>query len=259
MNAEPMLHHVRHDALATVGVRHGFFTRQGGVSTGVYASLNAGPGSRDEPALVAENRARIAHSMGVSPERLLSPYQEHSPTVVVVAHPFGVERPKADAVVTSMRGLALGIMTADCGPLLFADAAAGVIGAAHAGWQGALGGVLENTVTAMEGLGAVRSRITAVIGPTISRSNYEVGADFATRAVERDAAAGAFFSAGRMPDRMQFDLPGCIAMRLARAGVAVFDTGLCTYADEARFFSYRRTTHRGEPDYGRQLSVIALE
>lgn len=241
------------------GIRHGFFTRQGGVSTGVYASLNAGPGSGDVPALVAENRARIAKAMAVAPDALLSPYQVHSPDVVVVEAPFGTERPKADAIVTNKPGLALGIMTADCGPVLFADAQAGIIGAAHAGWKGAAFGVLDNTLSAMERLGASRSRIVAMLGPTISQPNYEVGTDFKDAVLGANSGAGRFFAPGRADGKFQFDLPGFILSRLESLGTGLARwTGHCTYADEDAFFSYRRTTHRGEPDYGRQLSVIAL-
>jgi hypothetical protein len=247
------------DALAVPGVRHGWFTRTGGVSEGVYGSLNAGPGSNDLPERVAENRARIAAGMGVGPSHLLSPHQHHSSDVLAVEAPFSSGRPKADAMVTRTSGLALGILTADCGPVLFADPVNRVIGAAHAGWQGALGGVLENTVAAMEALGAARASITAVLGPTISRPNYEVGADFAERAMERDPASAAFFSPGASAGKRHFDLPGCILMRLARAGVAAHWTGHCTYAEPERFFSFRRTTHAGESDYGRQLSAIVLE
>jgi polyphenol oxidase len=248
-----------HPALALPGLRHGWFTRRGGVSHGVHASLNAGPGSKDDPARVAENRARIAAAMGIPPTHLLSPYQFHSSEVLAVSAPFEGERPKADALVTRTRGLALAILTADCGPILFADAAKGVIGAAHAGWQGALGGVIENTVNAMEALGADRRSITAVLGPTISQRNYEVGADFEEKAVARDPASAAFFAPGVAAEKRQFDLPGCILMRLARTGVEARWSGHCTYADAARFFSFRRTTHAGEHDYGRQASVIMLE
>jgi polyphenol oxidase len=250
---------VRHQALELSGINHGFFTRSGGVSTGVYASLNAGPGSNDTPMLVTENRARIAFAMGVEATHLLSPYQVHSPNVVSVNSIFTGERPKADALVTSTPGLALGIMTADCGPILFADANAKVIGAAHAGWQGAFNGVIENTVAAMVTLGAKPENIIAVLGPTISQKAYEVGADFEARAMGIDAKSAPFFAPGINANKRQFDLPGYIIQRLKQVGVTARDTALCTYADEDRFFSYRRTTHRGEADYGRQLSVIALE
>jgi polyphenol oxidase len=250
---------IQHPALLLRGIAHGFFTKAGGVSNGVYASLNAGPGSHDAPEKVAENRARIAKTIGVAPTHLLSPYQVHSPDVVSVSMPWPGDRPKADGLVTATRGIALGIMTADCGPILFADAKAKIIGAAHAGWQGAIGGVIDNTIAAMEALGASRGNTIAVLGPTISQRNYEVGADFAAKAITRDALVSGFFMSGISADKRQFDLPGYILARAARAGIQCSNTALCTYADEQRFYSYRRTTHRGEADYGRQLSVICLE
>jgi YfiH family protein len=245
--------------LSGPGLRHGWFTRTGGVSQGVYASLNAGPGSGDDQALIAENRARIAAHLGVETAYLLSPYQFHSAEVVTVDAPFAGERPRADAIVTATRGLAIGVLTADCGPVLFADMQAGIIGAAHAGWQGAAGGVVEATIAAMLALGAARERIIAVLGPTISQKNYEVGADFEARLMQTDAAGAPFFAPGATPDKRQFDLPHYILMRLARAGVSASWTGHCTYADAERFFSFRRTTHAGEADYGRQLSALVLE
>ena len=241
------------------GLRHGYFTRSGGVSSGLYGSLNAGPGSNDQPELVAENRARIAKYLGVAAPQLLSPYQFHSAEVVTVNAPFAGERPRADAIVTGKPGLAIGVVTADCGPILFADLDAGVIGAAHAGWQGAAGGVIENTIAAMETLGAKRASMIAVLGPTISQTNYEVGADFEANLLARDANCAAFFISGASSDKRQFDLPGYILMRLERAGVAAFDTGICTYVHSDRFYSFRRTTHRHEADYGRQMSAICLE
>jgi YfiH family protein len=244
---------------ALPGIRHAFFTREGGVSEGLYASLNAGVGSNDDPAKVAENRARMAKAVGVSPERFLTAYQVHSPDVVVAERPWdSAARPRADAIVTRVPGLAVGVSTADCGPVLFADPQAGVIGAAHAGWRGAVAGVLEATVTAMERLGAARSRLAAAIGPTISQPNYEVGADLVEQFTRADPGNARFFVASR-PGHAQFDLPGFIADRLARAGVArVENLGLCTYADPVRFYSFRRTTHRAEPDYGRHVNAIAL-
>jgi polyphenol oxidase len=249
---------IRHPALEIAGIGHGFFGRDGGVSDGVYASLNAGPGSNDEPMFVIENRARIAFALGVENDHLISPYQFHSSDVVVVDTPFLGTRPRADAIVTAKRGLAIGVVTADCGPLLFADVKAGVIGAAHAGWQGAVGGVIENTIAAMENLGAKRSDMVAVLGPTISQKNYEVGVDFEEKILAKDNAGAAFFAAGQSGDKRQFDLPGYIMMQLSRAGVNGVDTGLCTYANPERFFSYRRTTHKQEPDYGRQMSALCL-
>ncbi|PZO82170.1 MAG: peptidoglycan editing factor PgeF [Mesorhizobium amorphae] len=243
------------DGLA--GLRHGFFTRVGGVSEGIYRGLNIGLGSSDEPALVRENRARVAEAMGVEPERFLTPYQFHSADVFTVREPFGAERPKADAVVTDRPGLALGISTADCGPVLFADPDARVIGAAHAGWKGALGGVLENTVAAMEALGASRSRIRAVLGPSISQANYEVGPEFVERLGETNAR---YLASSPKPGHALFDLNAYTLDRLRELGLErVEGLGRCTYREEDLFFSFRRTTHRGEPDYGRQVSVIVLE
>jgi polyphenol oxidase len=247
-------------ALAALpGIRHAFFTREGGVSEGLYASLNGGQGSSDDPAHVAENRRRMAAHLHVEPARLLSVWQVHSPDCVAVSGPWTSDRPKADALVTATPGLALAIATADCGPILFADAEARVIGAAHAGWKGAFGGVLESTLTAMEGLGAKRARMQVVLGPMLSQANYEVTPEFVARFTEAEAANARFFVPGK-PGHAQFDLPAFIRARLEQAGVGhIHDTGLCTYADEARFYSYRRTTHRQEPDYGRLMSCIALE
>jgi YfiH family protein len=247
-------------SLALTGIRHAFFTRSGGVSDGVYASLNGGIGSRDAAGKVAENRARMASALGVEPQRLLTAYQVHSPNVVVAEAAWTSEsRPRADAIVTRMQALAIGVTTADCGPILLADPQARVIGAAHAGWRGALTGVVEATVEAMERLGAKRSQIRAAIGPMIRQSNYEVGADLIARFTAEDRASNRFFSPGSRPGHALFDLGGYVAARLARAGVGrTEDLGLCTYADPARFFSYRRTTHRAEPDYGRHVNAIAL-
>ena len=248
------------DEMARNGVRHGFFTRAGGVSQGIYGGLNAGVGSQDAGENVAENRARIAAWLGVAPPRLLSLYQVHSADALVVREPFpGGERPKADALVTDRPGLALGVLTADCGPILYADAQARVIGAAHAGWKGALTGILESTIAAMEGLGAKRERIVAVLGPSIGPDNYEVGPEFVARFTEADPANDAYFAPSAKPGHALFDLNRYTLDRLARAGVAAHGTGRCTYADEAGFFSYRRATHRGEPDYGRQISAIVFE
>jgi polyphenol oxidase len=247
-------------SLKLTGIRHAFFTRQGGVSGGVYSSLNAGIGSHDSTANVAENRARMAAALAVGPSSLLSAYQIHSPQVVVVETPWKIEeRPRADALVTSRRGIAIGVSTADCGPILFADAPAGIVGAAHAGWRGALAGVAEATVAAMERLGAVRGQIRAAIGPMIRQANYEVGSDLIARFAAEDQAASRFFAAAARDGHALFDLSGYVATRLARAGIGhVEDLGLCTYADPERFFSYRRTTHRAEPDYGRHVNAIVL-
>jgi polyphenol oxidase len=242
------------------GVRHAFFTRAGGVSEGVYASLNGGPGSDDAPAKVVENRGRMAAALGVQPDCLLTAYQIHSPDVVTVERPWGAqERPRADAIVTRVPGLAIGVTTADCGPVLLADESAGVIGAAHAGWRGAITGVLEATIAAMEQSGADRARIVAALGPMIRQLNYEVGPEFIARFQEADEANARFFRPSAQPDHALFDLAGYIAARLAAAGIRqVEDLGVCTYADAARFFSYRRSTHRRERDYGRHINAIAL-
>ena len=248
--------HLTDPGLAAIGhVGHRFFTRDGGVSTGIYASLNCGPGSGDDPGAVAENRARATADLAAA--AVVSNYQIHSPDVVHVIEPWDrTDAPKADAMVTDRPGIALGILTADCGPVLLADPAARVVGAAHAGWRGAVGGVLANTVAAMVGLGAAADRIVAVLGPCIGQPSYEVSRDM------RDAFAAddhAFFAPGVDADHWQFDLRGFIAARLAAAGVATIrHLDHDTYADEPRFFSYRRATHRGEPDYGRNLSAIHL-
>ena len=241
------------------GIRHAFFTREGGVSEGVYASLNAGIGSGDDPAKVAENRARMAKAVGVTSERFLTAYQIHSPEVVVAETPWSAgARPRADAIVTRQPGLAIGVSTADCGPVLFADSQARVVGAAHAGWRGALSGVLEATIAAIERLGATRGRLVVAIGPMISQRNYEVGNEVVEQFTRADAENARFFAAGK-PGHAQFDLPGFIASRLARAGIApVEDLGVCTYADPRLFYSFRRATHRAEPDYGRHVNAIAL-
>ncbi len=251
---------LRSSALPGEGVAHAFFTRQGGVSTGVYDSLNGGVGSKDDPACVAQNRARMAQALGVSATHLLVPYQIHSPDVLYVREPWAPEaRPRVDGLVTDRPGVALGVTGADCGMILFADEKARVIGACHAGWKGAFTGVLEATVEAMEALGADRRRIVAVLGPTIGAASYEVGPEFVARFTEADAGQKRYFKPSARTDHAMFDLPGFIGMRLQRAGVGRFDDmGLDTYADPARFFSYRRTTHQGEPDYGRLVSAITL-
>jgi purine-nucleoside/S-methyl-5'-thioadenosine phosphorylase / adenosine deaminase len=249
-----------HPALAALpGISHGFFTRHGGVSTGIYESLNCGIGSKDNRQSVLENRARATISLGIASSLLATPYQTHSSDTVVVTDVWQTgQGPKADAVVTNRPGIALGVGSADCGPTLFADSRLGVIGAAHSGWRGALGGVLESTVAAMERLGARRERIVAVLGPTISQPNYEVGPEFRDRFLESDPDNHRFFEPSSRPDHALFDLPAYIIKRLASAGVNCFSMALCTYADADRFFSYRRGTQRGEADYGRLLSAIAL-
>jgi YfiH family protein len=242
------------------GIRHGFFTRAGGVSDGIYASLNGGIGSRDEPAKVAENRRRMAATLGVPDTHLLTAYQIHSPATVTVEAPWSREaRPHADAIVTRRRGLAIGVTTADCGPILFADAQAGVIGAAHAGWRGALHGVLEAAIKAMEELGAARDRMVAALGPMIRQPNYEVGPEFVAQFEAADGGNRGFFQPSARAGHALFDLAGYIAARLRRHGVGrIEDLGRCTYGAPAEFFSYRASTHRGEPDYGRHLNAIVL-
>jgi polyphenol oxidase len=245
------------------GLRHGFFNRHGGVSDGPYATLNGGLGSRDRAASIAENRERIAQALGVNPQALLTAYQTHSPDVVIVDSPWSADaRPHADAIVTRALGLAIGVTTADCGPILLADPVARVIGAAHAGWRGALAGIVDATVSAMESLGAQPERICAVLGPMIRQQNYEVGPDLITRFVAEDAANGRFFAfaSGARDGHALFDLAGYIRSRLLRAGIRqVEDLALCTYGDAAQFFSFRRSTHLSESDYGRHVSAIALE
>jgi hypothetical protein len=245
---------------ALPNIRHAFFTREGGVSDGIYASLNGGLGSKDAPDKVQENRSRMAAALGVAPARFLTCYQIHSPNVVVATTPWTREAtPEADAIVTREPGLAVGVLTADCGPVLFADGEAGVVGAAHSGWKGALGGVLEATIAAMEKLGAKRGRIRAALGPLIRQENYEVGPEFVTRFTAADAANARYFAPSQKAGHAMFDLPSYVAARLGRAGVALEDLRLCTYADPARFFSYRRTTHHAEPDYGRHVNAIMLQ
>jgi YfiH family protein len=245
---------------AIPGLRHAFFTREGGVSGGIYAGLNGGIGSNDDPANVVENRRRMAQQMGVTPEHFLTLFQTHSPDAVVASGPWeSASRPRADAIVTRTEGLSIGVTAADCGPILFVDPSARVIGAAHAGWKGALTGVLESTVAAMEKLGAERSGIVAAIGPLIRQHSYEVGSEFVERFIAADAENALFFIPSAREGHAMFDLAGFIRMRLENAGVLMIDDlGVDTYADD-RFFSYRRSVHRKEPDYGRHVHAIALE
>ena len=243
------------DALAPI--KHGFFTRRGGASSGVFAGLNCGQGSSDQREIVTINRSRVADAMGVDLDHLAGVHQVHSAKAISVDGPQD-EKPKADALVTKTPGLALSVLAADCQPVLFADAGAGVIGAAHAGWRGALDGVLDSTIEAMEGLGAKRDQITAVIGPCISQRAYEVGPEFFEDFTAQDPAFDRFFVQGK-GDRMLFDLPGFGLSRLRAAGVGHAEwTRHCTYSDAERFYSYRRTTHAKEADYGRLISVITL-
>ena len=241
-------------------IRHGFFTREGGVSEGLYRGLNCGTGSNDDPSAVHENRTRVAHRLGAEPEALLTVYQVHSATVQTVKKVWSrPDAPKADALVTGQPGIALGILTADCVPVLFADPEQPVIGAAHAGWKGALGGVLEATLDAMAHLGAARHRIIAAIGPAISQQSYEVEAVFRDRFLDDDARNDQWFKPAPRPGHFLFDLPAYAAARLARAGTGqIVSLDICTYRDEDRFYSFRRATHRREPDYGRQISAIML-
>lgn len=245
---------------ALPGIRHGFFTRQGGLSQGLYAALNGGLGSGDDRSTVVENRRRMTRALGVADDALASCYQVHSADAVVATQPFADgARPHADAVVTATPGLALGIATADCGPVLFADARARVIGGAHAGWKGAFTGVLENTIAAMEKLGASRSNIQAVLGPAIGPDSYEVGPEFVARFCEGNVSNRQYFRPSAKDGHAWFDLPAYIMMRLSAAGIAApVNLALDTYADEERFYSFRRATHRGEKDYGRLISAIAL-
>jgi polyphenol oxidase len=243
------------------GVAHGFFTRRGGVSEGLYASLNCGPGSADERDAVIENRRRAMQALSEDcAVRLVTAYQIHSADAVTVRVPWQIgEAPRADAMATATPGIALGILTADCAPVLLADPLARVIGAAHAGWRGAISGVIDAALDAMEQLGGRRARITAAIGPCIGQSSYEVGAEFRAVFVEADERNARLFSAGQNPTRWNFDLRGYVERRLKQAGVEnVYSSTQCTYASEQDLFSFRRTTHRGEKDYGRQLSAIAL-
>lgn len=248
-----------HPSLTLPGIGHGFFGREGGVSEGIYAGLNCGVGSRDDAAHIAENRRRVAQHFGLPASQLSTLYQIHSAEVVTLLSPVDpANKPQADAMVTATPGIALGILTADCGPVLFADPVARVIGAAHAGWKGAVGGVLEATLRAMQSLGARTENIHAVLGPTIAQASYEVGAEFFDRfsTLEQEN----FFTRSTRAGHHYFDLPAYITTRLAAAGLAkVSNLAMDTCVREADFFSYRRTTLRGEPDYGRQVSVITLQ
>ncbi len=249
------------DCLAEIrGVAHGFFTREGGVSEGLYSSLNCGLGSQDETAKVVENRTRVANYLGAATSHLLTCFQVHSADAVVVTEPWTPETmPKADGLVTKVRGIALGALAADCAPVLFADPEAGVIGAAHAGWKGALGGVLEATIATMTRIGARRNRIRAVLGPCIGPSAYEVGPEFQAAFTVADPAHVRFFRRATPAARPHFDLPGFVLSRLELTGIDTIENcTACTYGETERFFSYRRTTHRHDTDYGRQISAIVL-
>lgn len=239
--------------------RHGFYTRLGGASSGIFEGLNCGQGSSDQSEIVAINRARVAQDMGIAADKLVGIHQTHSADVVIATQPFD-EKPKADGVVTTTQGLALAILTADCQPVLFADATAGVIGAAHAGWRGVVDGVLENTVETMVSLGAKRDTIQAVVGPCISQPAYEVGQEFLEEFMDRDSRYSRFFVNGTTAGKYQFDLPAFGVNALRSAGIKNAEwIKACTYSDADLFYSYRRTTHRGEADYGRLISTISLE
>ncbi len=242
------------------GVTHGFFTRGGGHSNGIFASLNCGLGSGDDPDLVKLNREVVARALGVADGHVVTAHQVHSADVMEVTGVWPLEgRPKVDGLVSRTKGIVLGVLTADCGPVLFADETAQVIGCCHAGWKGALTGVTDTTIAAMEKLGARRDNIIAVIGPTISQVAYEVGPEFPRPFLEQSSAHGVFFRPSVKAGHFMFDLPGYLRQRMKGLGLkSVHDLALCTYSDESRFYSYRRATHRGETDYGRLISAIAL-
>jgi polyphenol oxidase len=242
------------------GLAHGFFTRGGGHSNGIFASLNCGLGSGDDPDLVKMNRDVVARALGVADGHIVTAHQVHSADVMEVTEVWPLEgRPKVDGLVSRTKGIALGVLTADCGPVLFADETAQVIGCCHAGWKGALTGVTDTTVVAMEKLGAKRENIIAVLGPTISQVAYEVGPEFPKPFLEQSSAHGVFFKPSVKAGHFMFDLPAYLRQRMKGLGLkSVHDLALCTYSDEARFYSYRRATHRGEADYGRLISAIAL-
>jgi len=250
---------ITHPLLAKAGVHHGFFTRQGGVSTGLFEGLNTGLGSSDDPAAVAENRRRIAAWFGRGPDDLAACYQIHSAITRVADGPWRGERPEGDATATSTSGVVCAVLTADCAPVLLADAEAGVVAAVHAGWKGALGGVVHSAVSAMEALGARPGRTVAVVGPCIAQASYEVGADFEERFAHHDPGSEGFFQPGAASDQRMFDLPGFVLWRLEQAGVGEAAwTGDDTCIDETRFYSNRRAYQRGEPDFGRLMSAISL-
>ena len=250
---------ITHPLLERAGVQHGFFTRAGGVSTGLYAGLNTGVGSKDDPAAVAENRRRVAEWMGGVPDDFAACYQVHSAVARVAETGWKGERPEGDASVTATPGVICAVLTADCAPVLLADAQAGVVAAVHAGWKGALNGVVHSAVAAMQALGAEPRRTVAVVGPCIAQSSYEVGSDYQDRFEHHDPGSSRFFAPGAAADKRQFDLPGFVLWRLEQAGVGEAAwTGDDTWADETRFYSNRRAFQRGEPDFGRLMSAIRL-
>jgi len=241
------------------GLAHGFFTRRGGVSNGIYASLNCGPGSDDSPDAVAQNRARVTAALGAND--LVTLYQVHSANALVVDAPWPLNtpRPRADALVTATRGLAVGALSADCTPVLFADPDARIVAAAHSGWRGAVGGILEATIDAMVNLGASRSAIIAAVGPCINQNAYEVGLDFKAKIIGLNPEYSSFFSKSAMQNKPHFDLPGFAAAKLKNAGLCHIESlALCTWTHREQFFSYRRTQQKNEADYGRQISAIVL-
>ncbi|MDA7946968.1 MAG: peptidoglycan editing factor PgeF [Hyphomicrobiaceae bacterium] len=245
---------------SAAGQRHGFGTRRGGVSEGIYASLNCGLGSKDDRADVVENRSRLARQLGAAPEMLVTPYQTHSTDVTIATQPWQSKNaPRADAVVTAKPGLTIAVSTADCVPVLFSEPDAKIVGAAHAGWRGALAGILEATIESMEALGADRSRILAAIGPAISQVSYEVGEEFEATFLKADNANSRFFARRDENARPYFNLTGYVEARLRSAGAGdIENLNICTYREEDRFFSYRRSCHREEVDYGRQISAILI-
>jgi hypothetical protein len=249
-----------HPQLDDEKIAHGFFTREGGLSDGIHAGLNCGYGSDDEREAVRQNRTRVSATLGVRADELITVHQIHSADVIVADQSWRPDdAPRGDAMVSTTPGLALGILTADCAPVLFADAQAGVIGAAHAGWKGALAGILEATVQEMEDLGARRNRITAVLGPCIAQASYQVGPEFLAAFTAQNAAYAEFFAPSDKTGHHQFDLAGFVMARLSRLGLGQsHDTALDTYADDRRFYSYRRSCHLDESDYGRQIAAIAV-
>jgi len=255
---EPIVSELLEEACSDTAIRHGYFTRIGGTSGGIYNGLNVGLGSDDKREDVLENRARVCRWFRLPEDRLATLHQVHSSDVIVLDGPPENARPKADALVTATPGLVLGVLTADCGPILFADPEAGVIGAAHAGWKGALGGIGEATIEAMESLGARRDAIVACLGPSISGANYEVGPEFVDRFTAEDEDNEGWFAPAAKEGHRMFDLQAYTLDRLRKSGIRAVSSGHCTYRDEDRFFSYRRATHRGEPDYGRQISAISI-
>jgi len=250
---------ITHPLLDRAGVRHGFFTREGGVSTGLYEGLNTGVGSKDDPAAIAENRRRIAGHFGGVPDDLAACFQIHSAVARVAAEGWKGARPEGDATVTTAPAVICAVLTADCAPILLADPEAGVVGAAHAGWKGALDGIVRSTVTAMQALGAQPRRMVAVVGPCIAQASYEVGADFRDRFDRHDPGSARFFAPGQSADKRLFDLPAFVLWRLEQAGVAdAAWTGDDTRTDATRFYSNRRAYLAGEADFGRMMSAIRL-